>query len=92
MVDSDRRPVSNRRPLFKLASIYVIISNNGPFQILRFMVDVLLSNRRPFQCEDIYLLLPYHMMDVGQVCTSSALHIISSVKVPIRISLVEGYC
>ena len=92
MVDSDRRPVSNRRPLLKSASTYVIISNNGPFQILRFMVDLLLSNRRSFQCEDIYLLLPYHMMDVGQVCTSSALHIISSVKVAIRISLVEGYC
>ena len=78
MIDSDRRPVSNRRPLLKSASTYVIISNNGPFQILRFMVDLLLSKRRHFQCEDIYLLLPYHMMDVGQVCTSSALHIISN--------------
>jgi hypothetical protein len=92
MVDSDRRPVSNRRSLLKSVSTYVIISNNGPFQILRLMVDLLLSNRRPFQYEDIYLLLPYHMMDVGQLCTSSALHIISSVKVPIGISLIECCC
>jgi hypothetical protein len=37
------------------------------------MVDVLLSNRRPFQCEDMYVLLLCHVMDVGQVCTSSAI-------------------
>jgi len=38
------------------------------------MADLLLSNRRPFQSEDLYVLVPCHMMDVGQVCTSSALH------------------
>jgi len=42
------------------------------------MVDLLLSNRRPFQSEDLYVFLPCHMMDVGQVSTSSALHIISN--------------
>ena len=30
MIDSDRRPVSNRRPLLKSASTDVIISNYGP--------------------------------------------------------------
>jgi tetrahydromethanopterin S-methyltransferase subunit E len=30
MIDSDRRPVSNRRPLLKSASIDIIISNHGP--------------------------------------------------------------
>ena len=35
MIDSDRRPVSNRRPLLKSASTDVIISNHGP--ILRYM-------------------------------------------------------
>ena len=30
MIDSDRRPVSNRRPLLKSASTNVIISNHGP--------------------------------------------------------------
>ena len=30
MIDLDRRPVSNRRPLFKSASTDVIISNHGP--------------------------------------------------------------
>ena len=30
MIDSDRRPVSNRRPLLKSASTYVIFSNYGP--------------------------------------------------------------
>jgi hypothetical protein len=30
MIDSDRRPVSNRRPLLKSASTDVIISNHGP--------------------------------------------------------------
>jgi hypothetical protein len=30
MIESDRRPVSNRRPLLKLASTDVIISNHGP--------------------------------------------------------------
>jgi hypothetical protein len=41
------------------------------------MADLLLSNRRPFQSEDVYVLLTCHMIDVGQVCTS-ALHIISN--------------
>ena len=36
------------------------------------MVDLLLPNRRPFQCEDMHVLLPCHVMDVGQVCISSA--------------------
>ena len=30
IIDSDRRPVSNRRPLLKSASIDIIISNHGP--------------------------------------------------------------
>ena len=30
MIDSDRRPVSNRRPLLKSASTDVFISNHGP--------------------------------------------------------------
>jgi hypothetical protein len=30
MIDSDRRPVSNRRPLLKSASTDIIISNHGP--------------------------------------------------------------
>ena len=30
MINSDRRPVSNRRPLLKSASTDVIISNHGP--------------------------------------------------------------
>ena len=30
MIDSDRRPVSNRCPLLKLASTDVMISNHGP--------------------------------------------------------------
>ena len=30
MIDSDRRPVSNRRPLLKSASTDFIISNHGP--------------------------------------------------------------
>ena len=30
MIDSDRRPVSNRRPLLKSASTDVIISTHGP--------------------------------------------------------------
>ena len=30
MIDSDQRPDSNRRPLFKSASTDVIISNHGP--------------------------------------------------------------
>ena len=37
------------------------------------MVDLLLSNRRSVQCEDMHMLLPCHVMDVGQVCTSSAI-------------------
>ena len=34
LIDSDRRPVSNRRPFLKLTSTDVIISNHGP--ILRY--------------------------------------------------------
>ena len=30
MIDSDRRPLSNRRPLLKSASTDVIITNHGP--------------------------------------------------------------
>ena len=30
MIDSDRHPVSNRRPFLKSVSTYVIISNHGP--------------------------------------------------------------
>ena len=73
LIDSDRRPVSNRRPLLKSASTDVIISNHSPFQIIRSMVDLLLSNRRPFQCQYMYVLIPCHVMDVGLVCISSAI-------------------
>ena len=55
MIDSDR-------PLLKSASIDVIISNYDSIygysqigvilQILRYMADLLLSNRRPFQSEE----------------------------------------
>jgi hypothetical protein len=41
--------------------------------MIRSMVDLLLSNRRPFQYEDMHMLLPCHVMDVGQVCTSSTI-------------------
>jgi len=30
MIDSDRRPASDRRPILKSASTDVIISNHGP--------------------------------------------------------------
>ena len=53
-----------------------VFSNWRAFQILRSKADLLLSNRHPFQKEILYVLLPCHMMDVGQICTSSALHII----------------
>jgi hypothetical protein len=83
MIDSDRRPI------LKSAFTDVIISNKSqsnlrvfsnlrPFQILRSMADLLLSNRRPFQNEDLCVLLPCHIMNVGQVCTSCALHITSN--------------
>ena len=49
-----------------------------PFQILRSMAELLLSNQRSFQSEDLYVLLPCNMNDVGSVYTSSALHIISN--------------
>ena len=55
-----------------------VFSNWHPFQILRSMVDLLLSNRRRFQSEDLFVLLSCRMMDVGQVSTSSVLHIISN--------------
>jgi hypothetical protein len=32
MIDWDRHPVSNQRPILKLASIDVIISNHGPIK------------------------------------------------------------
>jgi hypothetical protein len=38
----------------------------------------LLSNRRRYQSEDLYVFLPCHMMYFGQVSLSSALHIISN--------------
>jgi hypothetical protein len=89
MIDSDRRPVYKRRPILKSASTYVNISNKSwsnlrvfsnqrPFQILRSMTDLLLSNRQPFQNEDLCVLLPCHIMNIGQVCTTSALHITSN--------------
>ena len=55
-----------------------VFSNRRPFQILRTMDDVLLSNQRPFQSKDLCVILPCLMMNVGQVCTSSALHITSN--------------
>ena len=47
-----------------------VLSNRRPFQIIRSMADLLLSTRRPFQCEDRYVLLPCHILYVGQVCAS----------------------
>jgi hypothetical protein len=38
-----------------------VFSDRCPFQILRSMADLLLSNRRPFQSQDLYVLLPCHM-------------------------------
>ena len=70
MIDSDRHPI------LKSASTDVIISNKS--QILRSMADLLLSNQRPFQNEDLCVLLPCHIMNVGQVCTSCALYITSN--------------
>ena len=64
---------SNQRPLTSLSQFTVRFKG-----ILRSMADLLLSNQRPFQSEDLYLLLACHMMDVGQVCTSCELHIISN--------------
>jgi len=40
------------------------------------MADLLLSNQHPFQSEDLYVLLPCHMMDVGQVYASSAFRLL----------------
>jgi hypothetical protein len=50
-----------------------VFSNRHLFQILRSMADLLLSNRRPFQNKELYVLLSCHMMDVGQVCKASFL-------------------
>jgi len=66
MIDSDQRSASRE------------FTNRHPYQIIRTMVNILLSNRRPFQNEDLYVFLPCHLMDVGQYSTSSALHIISN--------------
>ena len=41
------------------------------------MTALLLSNRRPFQSENLYVLLLCHMMNVGRVGTY-VLHIISN--------------
>ena len=38
MIDSDQHPDSNWRPLLKLASTDVIISNHTPFQSLRSII------------------------------------------------------
>ena len=65
------------RHYLKSRSDLKIFSRERPFQILKSMVDLLLLNRLPFQSEDLYVLLPCHLMDVGEVCTSSALYIIS---------------
>ena len=70
---------SNYRPLTSLSQITVrfkgtfVFSNRHLFQILRSMADLLLSNRRPFQNKELYVLLSCHMMDVGQVCKASFL-------------------
>ena len=86
MIDSDRRPVSNQRPILKSASTDIIISNHSPlrlfsnhhpFKSLRSKADLLLSNRCPFQNKDMYVLLSCYIMDAAQVCTS-ALHIVSN--------------
>jgi hypothetical protein len=47
-----------------------------PSQILRSMTDLMLSNQHPFQSEDLYVLLPCHIMDVGQVYTSSTFRLL----------------
>jgi uncharacterized protein YjiS (DUF1127 family) len=55
------------RRYLKSRSDLRVLSNRRPFQIIRSMADLLLSTRRPFQCEDRYVLLPCHIMYVGQV-------------------------
>ena len=87
MIDSDRRPVSNRRPFLKSASTDVIylksqsdLTASFPnSQICGRFIDIkstYLSERK----------ICCYMIDDGQVCTSSALHIISNecknLKVP----------
>ena len=54
-----------------------VFSNRRSFQILRSMADVLLSNQCPFQSEDLFVLLPCHMMDVGHVKLTRHLYCIS---------------
>ena len=58
------------RHYLKSRSNLRIFSNWRPFQVLRSMSDLLLSNRRPFHSKDLYVFLPCHIMDVGKVCTS----------------------
>jgi len=58
-------------PLSQFTIRFNGILKSASFPILRSMADLLLSNRRPFQSEELYVLLSCHMMDVGQVCTLS---------------------
>jgi len=78
-----KRLIYDRRPILKSASTDVIISNKSWSNLRVF------SNWRPFQIlycyqiDDLFktkicVLLPCHIMNVGQVCTSSALHITSN--------------
>jgi len=63
------------RHYLKSRSDLKIFSHERPFQILKSMVDLLLLNRLPFQSEDLYVLLPWHLMDalyiISMECTTS---------------------
>ena len=60
LIDSDRRPVSNRRPLLKSASIDVIISKHGPIlgysqiDVLSKLISIGLFTRSKFAIKNMY--------------------------------------
>jgi hypothetical protein len=79
MIDSDQHPDSNRCPLTSSSQIMTnlrLFLDQRPSQILRSMTDLMLSNQHPFQSEDLYVLLPCHILDVGQVYTSSTFRLL----------------
>jgi hypothetical protein len=60
LIDSDRRPVSNRRPLLKSASIDVIISKHGPIlgysqiDVLSKLISIGPFTRSKFAIKNMY--------------------------------------
>ena len=60
LIDSDRRPVSNRRPLLKSASIDVIIPNHGPIlgysqiDVLSKLISIGPFTRSKFAIKNMY--------------------------------------